>query len=73
MPNAGLEETIQGFFEAFNRGDLDAVMALYEKVATMVAQPGQMAEDRAAIREALNRFLAIKPTLTPEKIAGHCG
>jgi uncharacterized protein (TIGR02246 family) len=67
MPNAGLEETIQGFFEAFNRGDLDAVIALYETKATMVAQPGQMAQGHAAIWEALNRFLAMKPTLTLEK------
>ena len=24
MPNAGLEQTVQRFFEAFNRGDLNA-------------------------------------------------
>jgi uncharacterized protein (TIGR02246 family) len=69
MPNAKLEDTIQGFFEAFNRGDLDAVMALYETKATMVAQPGHMAEGHAAIREALHRFLAMKPTLALEKQA----
>src|SRR5918999_717335 len=67
MSNAGLEETIQRFFEAFNRGDLDAVIALYELKATMVAQPGQMAEGCAAIREALIGFLAMKPTLATEK------
>ena len=67
MPNTRREEAVQGFFEAFNRGDLDAVIALYEPKATMVAQPGQMAEGRAAIREALIRFLTMKPTLTTEK------
>jgi uncharacterized protein (TIGR02246 family) len=69
MPNARLEETIHGFFAAFNRGDLDAVLALYEPQATMVAQPGQVAEGHGAIREALHRFLALQPTLTPEKQA----
>jgi ketosteroid isomerase-like protein len=56
MPNAGPEETIQRFFEAFNRGNLDAVIGLYESQATMVPQPGQMAEGQAAIREALSGF-----------------
>lgn len=61
------EEAVQAFFEAFNRGDLDAVIALYEPKAILVAQPGQIAEGHAAIREALNGFLAMKPTLIPEK------
>jgi uncharacterized protein (TIGR02246 family) len=67
MPNAKLEETIQGFFEAFNRGDLDALVGLYESKATMVPQPGRMAEGHAAIREALSGFLAMKPSLTLHK------
>jgi uncharacterized protein (TIGR02246 family) len=67
MPNVGPEETIQRFFDAFNSGDLDAIIALYEPDATMVPQPGQTAEGHAAIREALSWFLAIKPTLTLEK------
>ena len=32
-----------------------------------MAQPGQIVEGHAAIREALNGFLAMKPTLIPEK------
>jgi uncharacterized protein (TIGR02246 family) len=67
MPHAGLEETIQAFFDAFNRGDLDAIIALYEPNATMVPQPDQTAEGLAAIREALTQFLAMKPILTMEK------
>lgn len=61
------EEAVQAFFDAFNRGDIDTVVALYEPKATLVAQPGQIAEGHAAIREALNGFLAMKPTLIPEK------
>jgi uncharacterized protein (TIGR02246 family) len=67
MPRAGLEGTVEAFFDAFNRGDLDAIMALYEPNATMVPQPGQAAEGLVAIRKALSRFLAMKPNLTMEK------
>jgi uncharacterized protein (TIGR02246 family) len=67
MPCAGLEGTVEAFFDAFNRGDLDAIMALYEPKATMVPQPGQTAEGLVAIREALSHFPAMKPSLTMEK------
>jgi uncharacterized protein (TIGR02246 family) len=67
MPTQRPEEAVQAFFDAFNRGDLEAVVALYEPKAILVAQPGQIAEGHAAIGEALNGFLAMKPTLTPEK------
>jgi uncharacterized protein (TIGR02246 family) len=67
MPRAGLEGTVEAFFDAFNRGDLDAIMALYEPNATMVPQPGEAAEGLVAIRKALSRFLTMKPNLTMEK------
>ena len=74
MPNTRREEAVQGFFEAFNRGDLDAVIALYEPKATMVAQPGQMAEGRAAIREALIQVSHHETDLDHgEEVAGHGG
>jgi uncharacterized protein (TIGR02246 family) len=69
MPTARPEEAVQAFFDAFNRGDLEAMIALYEPKATLVAQPGHSAEGHAAIREALNGFLSMQPTLTPEKKA----
>ena len=67
MPTTRPEDTVLAFFEAFNRRDIESVISLYEPEATLVAQPAQMAEGRAAIREALNGFLAMKPTLIPEK------
>jgi len=42
-------------------------MAMYEPEPTMATEPGRVAEGRAAVREALTGFLAMKPTLTPEK------
>ncbi len=63
------EEAVKAFFDAFNRGDLDAVVAMYEPGATLVPQPGQMAKGHAAIREALGGFLSLQPTLTPGRRA----
>jgi uncharacterized protein (TIGR02246 family) len=51
-------EQIHGLFEqAFNAGDIDALIALYEPDATLIPQPGAVAEGTAAIREALRWFL----------------
>ena len=51
------------FMEAFNRGDLDGLMALYEPGATLVPQPGQTVTGVQAIRQALTGFLALKGTM----------
>ena len=61
------EEVVQTFYRAFNNGDIETIIALYEPHAMLVAQPGQVAEGHAAIREALRAFFAMKPTLTLQK------
>ena len=49
---------MHGLFEqAFNAGDIEALMALYEPDAALVPQPGAIAEGSAAIRESLRWFL----------------
>jgi len=80
-------EHIHGLFEqAFNAGDIDALVALYEPDAALVPQPGTIAEGPAAIRESLRWFLdrggqisletklvlrvGISPT---SRTAGRCG
>jgi uncharacterized protein (TIGR02246 family) len=51
-------EQMHGLFEqAFNAGDLQALMALYESDATLIPQPGTVAEGTAAIRDSLRWFL----------------
>jgi uncharacterized protein (TIGR02246 family) len=51
-------EQIHGLFEAaFNAGDIDALMALYEPDAALVPQPGVTVAGSDAIREALRWFL----------------
>jgi uncharacterized protein (TIGR02246 family) len=51
-------EQMHGLFEqAFNAGDIEALMSLYEPDAALVPQPGVIAEGPAAIRESLRWFL----------------
>src|SRR5690348_147878 len=56
-------DTINDLTAAINNGDLDAAMHLYEQDAVLVPQPGQIAQGRSAIREALAEFISLKPTL----------
>ena len=67
MATASPEEVVQTFYRAFNNGDIETIVALYEPRAMLVAQPGQVAEGHTAIREALRAFFAMKPTLTLQK------
>ena len=63
-----LEEIHSQFATAFNSGNVDAIMALYEPEATLVPQPGQIVQGRDAIREALLQFLALKGTMEVKSI-----
>jgi len=52
------------FEEAFNSGDLEALLALYVPDARLMSEPGQIVTGHVAIREALKPALAIKGRLT---------
>lgn len=67
MPAMKAEEAVQSFFKAFNRGDLEAVVAFYEPTATLVAQPGQVVKGLGAVRKALIQFLSMKPAMSLER------
>ena len=58
------EELDRLFAQALNAGNLDALMALYESNAVLAPQPGRVAAGAQSIREALQAFIAMKPTLT---------
>ncbi len=60
------EEIGQIFCAAFNSGDLNSIMALYEPEAKLVSQPGQVVSGHEAIRAALEGFLALKPKMNLE-------
>lgn len=52
------------FEEAYNSGDIERLMALYEPDAVMAPSPGKRAVGQLAIREVLLRFLALNGRLT---------
>ena len=57
------EDLHRQFEEAFNSGDLDALLALYVPDARLMGGPGQVVTGHASIREALKPALAIKGRL----------
>jgi uncharacterized protein (TIGR02246 family) len=56
------------FAAAYNSGDIENLMALYEPNAVLVPQPGQRAIGLAAIREALMGFLSLKGKMQSENV-----
>lgn len=57
MPATEPEQIHALFEQAFNAGDLEGLMALYEPAAALISQPGSVAEGVAAIRDSLRWFL----------------
>lgn len=57
------EDVHRLWVEAFNRGNLYDLMALYEPGAAFVAQPGQIVSGAGAVRKALAGLLAMRPTI----------
>ena len=60
------EDYHRAFMDAFNAGDVDALLALNEPGASLVPQPGQIITGAQAIRAALEGFLALKGRITLE-------
>jgi uncharacterized protein (TIGR02246 family) len=60
-------DQMHGLFEqAFNAGDLEALMTRYEPDAALVPQPGTVVEGTAAIRDSLHWFLDRRGRITLE-------
>ncbi len=66
MPASTPNEVLSLLGQAFNAGDLESMLALYEPEATFVVQPGEAVTGTNALREAFSGFLALKPTLELE-------
>ena len=61
-------ETVELLDEAFNRGDIEAVLDFYEEDAVMVAEPNRLATGKAEIRATYEWIFAnIKGTATQAK------
>jgi uncharacterized protein (TIGR02246 family) len=54
------------FTGALNRGDLQGLLELYEPTASLVPEPGRVVTGTEAISQALQMFLAMKPTIRIE-------
>ena len=67
MSGRSPNETVDQLMEALTRGDLETALALYEPGATMVVEPGKQATGTAALRQALQGFINLKPTVKGEK------
>jgi uncharacterized protein (TIGR02246 family) len=50
-------ETVELLDEAFNRGDLESVLAFYEEGATVVLEPGRLARGKPELRRAFEWIL----------------
>jgi ketosteroid isomerase-like protein len=60
MPITKPEDAHRLFAEAFNAGDLDALVALYEPEAQLVSRHDQVRVGPDAIRNTLKEFLALR-------------
>lgn len=68
MPATTAEETHRLWTDAFKRGDVDALVDLYEDDAVFLAQPGEpLVGGKDAIREAIGAFAAMGGTFNMER------
>jgi uncharacterized protein (TIGR02246 family) len=58
---------IQMADEAFNRGDIEGMLALYEEGATILFRPGEVLTGKSAIRKAFRQLLEMKPIAAHER------
>jgi len=66
QPDASPSAVIRRFAVCLNEGDVDAALELYDKDAVFAAEPGQVVRGKTEIRQAIEGFAAMKPTLTGE-------
>jgi uncharacterized protein (TIGR02246 family) len=59
----------QAWGDAFNRGDIEALLALHAPDAILVAQPGQQVSGTEGIRAALQGFLSLKAPIQLETLS----
>lgn len=62
------EEFHARFVAAFNSGNIDAVMTLYEPDASFVPQPDKVVQGRDALRQATLQFLSLKGTMQIDSV-----
>ena len=68
VPATSPEQLHRAFQDAFNRGDLESIVALYEPRA-VVASPGGPLEGTHAIREWYRGVLAARPSIDVQTLS----
>jgi uncharacterized protein (TIGR02246 family) len=58
------EDLYPALSEAYNAGDLEAVLSLYDPKAVFVIKPGRVTETPAELRAALQHVIALGGSLT---------
>jgi uncharacterized protein (TIGR02246 family) len=64
MPAMSPEQIHRMFENAFNSGDIDALLELYTPDAAIIPQPGQVAHGTQQVRAALENFLGLQGRIT---------
>jgi uncharacterized protein (TIGR02246 family) len=59
-------DIVKKLTEAINKGDLETALSFYEDQAVLIAQPGNIARGRDAIRTVLEGFVSLRPLLSGE-------
>ena len=63
-PNDSIVSTITTMTEAFNSGDIAAILRAYEPDAAVVGDPGQPVRGETALKAMFARFIAAKAAFT---------
>jgi ketosteroid isomerase-like protein len=56
--------TVEQFSKLLSEGHIEALLELYEAEAAFAVEPGRTVVGTAAIREALERFVALRPRMS---------
>ena len=64
MPATTPERIHRLFEDAFNAGDIDRLMVLYEPDSVLVPEPGSVVQGSKQVRAALEGYLALKGRIT---------
>lgn len=66
MSTATPEQVLESIVTGINSGDLESLMALYERDAAFAAEPGTLAPGASGIRQSLDGFISMDGTLDLE-------
>jgi uncharacterized protein (TIGR02246 family) len=64
MPATTPEQIHRLFEDAFNAGDIDGLMVLYEPDSVLVPEPGSVVQGSKQVRAALEGYLALRARIT---------